>query len=81
MDVSKIKAALATAQSELNTVTDEEFKARRLKGLRPLTLAAGAIELAVKHVSTAADRTAEPPAQAGGEASKSTPAKKAAAGK
>lgn len=62
MDVSKVKTAIETAQKELNTVTDAEFQARRLKGLRPLTLAAGALELAAKHVASANERTKDAPA-------------------
>lgn len=58
MDVTKVSAALTEAQNQLNAVTDEEFKARRLNGLRPLTLAANAITLAQKHIATANERTA-----------------------
>lgn len=54
MDVAKVQAALATALTELNTVTDAEFQARRLAGLRPLTLAGKAIELAQGHIEKAA---------------------------
>lgn len=83
MDVSKVTAALKTAQDELNTVTDEEFKARRLAGLRPLTLASNAIELAQKHLKTASDRTAPKggEAPAGGEQGGETAAAGAGAGK
>lgn len=81
MDVSKVLAALGEATKELNTVTDEEFKARRLKGLRPLTLAANAIELATKHVNTANERTTEAPAQPAGEAKPAAAKAKAAAAK
>lgn len=72
MNVSKVTAALKTAQEELNLVTDEEFKARRLAALRPLTLAGNAIELAQKHLATATDRTkgkgGDAPAQTEGAA-------------
>lgn len=54
MDVSKAKAAIATALKELNSVTDAEFAARRLAGLRPLTLAANALQLADGHLDKAA---------------------------
>lgn len=57
MDISKVKAALDTAQAELNTITDAEFQARRLTTLRPLTLAASAITLAQGHIAKAAERT------------------------
>jgi hypothetical protein len=71
MDVTKVSAALTEAQNQLNAVTDEEFKARRLNGLRPLTLAANAIVLAQKHIATATERTTPkgeaPAAPAGGE--------------
>lgn len=80
MDVSKVTAALKTAQDELNAVVDGEFKERRLKGLRPLTLAQNAIALAEKHVATANERTApkaDTTAPAGGE--KAAAAKPAAA--
>lgn len=65
MDVTKVSTALTEAQNALNAVTDEEFKARRIKALRPLTLAAQAIELAQKHIATAVERTtpAAPPAE------------------
>jgi hypothetical protein len=82
MDVSKVTAALKTAQDELNQVVDGEFKERRLKGLRPLTLAQNAITLAEKHIATASERTAPKAdtaaagAAAGGE--KAAGAKKAA---
>lgn len=74
MDVSKVTAALAEAQTQLNAVIDEEFKARRLKGLRPLTLAQNAITLAEKHVGTATERLAPKggDAEAGGETSTAT---------
>jgi hypothetical protein len=64
MDVTKVKAAIATALKELNTITDAEFQARRLAGLRPLTLAAKALELANGHVEKAAKagQPAEAPA-------------------
>lgn len=54
MDVSKVRGAIATALKELNTVTDAEFAARRLAGLRPLTLAAKALQLADSHLEKAA---------------------------
>jgi hypothetical protein len=54
MDVTKVKAAIATALKELNSVTDAEFSARRLAGLRPLTLAANALQLADGHLTKAA---------------------------
>lgn len=88
MDVSKVTAALTEAQGQLNAVTDEEFKARRLAGLRPLTLAANAIELAQKHLATATERTkpkGDAPAGDAGEtatgAGKPAGARKAAAAK
>lgn len=81
MDVSKVSAALTEAQNQLNTVTDEEFKARRLNGLRPLTLAANAITLAQKHLATAAERTAPKQEAASGEGAAKPAAGKKAAGK
>lgn len=85
MDVTKVKAALDEAQSQLNAVTDEEFKARRLNGLRPLTLASNAIALAQKHIATADQRTtpkdAAPAAPAAGTGEKAAAGGKKAAGK
>jgi hypothetical protein len=80
MDVSKVTAALKTAQDELNTVVDGEFKERRLKGLRPLTLAQNAIALAEKHLATATERTAPKAdaAPAGGDKAAPAAGKKAA---
>ena len=63
MDVSKVRAAIATAQKELNTVTDGEFQARRLVGLRPLTLAAKALGLADSHLEKAS-KAGQPKAEA-----------------
>ena len=81
MDVSKVTAALTEAQNQLNAVIDEEFKARRIKGLRPLTLAQNAITLAEKHVATATERTA-PKAEVAAPAAGDKPAAgKKAAGK
>lgn len=76
MDTKKLKAALATAQTELNALTDGEFKARRINSLRPLTLAAKALALVDTHIATAEKRAAgkdEPAgetAAAGAKASK-----------
>ena len=80
MDVSKVTAALVEAQNQLNAVIDEEFKARRIKGLRPLTLAQNAIALAEKHVATATERTApkQEVAAPAGEAKPAAAGKKAA---
>jgi len=80
MDVSKVTAALTEAQNQLNAVIDEEFKARRIKGLRPLTLAQNAIALAEKHVATATERTApkQEVAATAGEAKPAAAGKKAA---
>lgn len=58
MDISKIKGLLEQAQKELNTTTDAEFQSRRLTSLRPLTLAAQSITLAIGHVEKAAERVA-----------------------
>ena len=63
MDVTKVKAAIATALKELNTVTDAEFQARRLAGLRPLTLAGKALQLADSHLDKAA-KAGQPKAEA-----------------
>lgn len=57
INVKPVQDALAEAVTKLNEVTDAEFKARRLQGLRPLTLAANAIELAQKHLASAEKRT------------------------
>jgi hypothetical protein len=61
MEITKVKSAIEAAQKELNGLTDAEFQARRITSLRPLTLAAQALELAAKHVASAAKR-AEPKA-------------------
>jgi len=81
MDVSKVTAALTEAQNQLNAVIDEEFKARRIKGLRPLTLAQNAITLAEKHVATATERTAPKAEVAAPAAGEKPAAAKKAAGK
>lgn len=56
--MDKVKAAIENALKELNTVTDAEFASRRVVALRPLTLAAKALELALDHTSTASERLA-----------------------
>lgn len=58
MNLTKVSAALATAQQELNTVVDGEFQSRRQAALRPLTLAQSAITLAETHLTKAAARVA-----------------------
>lgn len=58
MNAKAVNDALTSAQKELDTLVDEEFKARRISSLRPLTLAQNAITLAQKHVATAIERTA-----------------------
>lgn len=67
MDITKAKAAIETAIKEVNTLTDSEFKARRIDGLRRLTNAAGALELAGKHLETA-KKQSEPKTTAAAEA-------------
>ncbi len=58
MDVTKINGLLNEALTELNGLTDAEYTARRLTALRPLDLAAKAIQLALTHLTTAAERSA-----------------------
>lgn len=58
MNAKAVNDALEAAQKALDTLVDEEFKARRISSLRPLTLAQNAITLAQKHVTTAVERTA-----------------------
>jgi len=58
MDISKLKGLLDQATAELNTITDAEFQSRRLTSLRPLTLAAQSITLAIGHIEKAAERVA-----------------------
>jgi hypothetical protein len=56
MDVTKVKAAIATAHEELNKVLDAQFKDRQVNGLRTLGLAANALELAEKHLDKAVEQ-------------------------
>lgn len=82
INVKPVQDALADAATKLNEVTDAEFKARRLNGLRPLTLASKAIELAQKHLASAEERTSPKDAPAGGDAAApATTGTKARAGK
>jgi len=76
MDTKKLKAALAAAQNELNTLTDAEFKARRITSLRPLTLAGNALELASKHIEKAEERAAGKADAPAGDAAATTGAPK-----
>lgn len=56
MNVDKVRKALATAREELLKVTDAQFKAKQVNGLRTLTLADGAISLVEKHLDKAVEQ-------------------------
>lgn len=58
LDITKTNAAIDTAITELNSVTDGAFKARNVNGLRSLTLAAQNLETAQKHIAKAAVQSA-----------------------
>jgi hypothetical protein len=66
MNVDKVRKALAVAREELSKVTDAQFKAKQVNGLRTLTLADNAITLVEKHLDKAveqATRGQEAPAE------------------
>jgi hypothetical protein len=77
MNVDKVRKALAVAREELGKVTDAQFKAKQVNGLRTLTLADNAIGLVEKHLDKAveqATRGQEAPAEE--TAAAGAPAKK-----
>jgi hypothetical protein len=64
MDITKTKAAIGTALSELNALTDAAFKARQVEGMPALTRAAKHLEDSLKHLDKAVQQTTPKTAKA-----------------
>lgn len=60
MDITKVNAAIDTALTELNSVTDAAFKTRTTDGLRALTMAAKNLESAQGHLASAVKQSTKP---------------------
>lgn len=76
MDISKVKKALGVAREELTKLTDAQFKAKQVNGLRTLTLADNAIGLVEKHLDKAVEQATRGTAPVEETAAAGAPAKK-----